>query len=147
MGQSAEAVIKSNERGGVSLWNKLRPRARRMRQAPTAAERLLWEKLRGRRLEGFKFRRQHAIDRFIVDFYCPRTGLVIEVDGRIHRGRKEEDVARDAHLRSMGMRVVRFDNQAVLDRTDSVIESISSELRRIRAENGELPHPPDGTTD
>jgi very-short-patch-repair endonuclease len=68
----------------TALWNKTKPLARQMRHAPTRAERRLWSCLRGHRLSGFKFRRQHPIDRFIVDFTCPAARLVIEVDGPSH---------------------------------------------------------------
>jgi hypothetical protein len=66
------------------LWEKLKPVARQMRQEPTQAEDLLWQSLRNHQLLGFKFRRQHSIERFIVDFYCAEAKLVIEIDGPIH---------------------------------------------------------------
>ncbi|MCS6918857.1 MAG: rRNA maturation RNAse YbeY, partial [Fimbriimonadales bacterium] len=66
------------------LWELLKPLARQKRREPTPAEKRLWKYLRNRQLLGFKFRRQHTIERFIVDFYCPEAKLVIEVDGEIH---------------------------------------------------------------
>jgi very-short-patch-repair endonuclease len=72
------------------LWAALKVLGRQMRRAPTPAEDALWQRIRGRQL-GMKFRRQHAIDRFIVDFYCLETALVVEVDGKIHEYTAAED--------------------------------------------------------
>mgnify|MGYP001770978009 FL=1 len=66
------------------LWEKLKPLARQMRREPTPAEDKLWQKLRHKQILGYKFRRQHTIDRFIVDFYCGEARLVVEVDGEVH---------------------------------------------------------------
>jgi len=64
-----------------SLWGQLKDLAREKRQTPTAAEGLLWQRLRSRQATGFKFRRQYAVGRYIVDFFCPDAALVVEVDG------------------------------------------------------------------
>ena len=81
---------------------------------------------RGRRLDGAKFRAQHAVGRFIFDFYCAKARLVIEVDGGIHRARHDQDADRDATLTSSGYDVVRFSNDQVLADIDAVL----AELRR-----------------
>jgi very-short-patch-repair endonuclease len=94
-----------------------------MRVTPTPAERMLWERVRNRAL-GVRFRRQHAIGRFIVDFCCLEARLVVEVDGSIHAGRAEPDAERDAHLAERGLQVLRFSNAAVLSDIDAVVESI-----------------------
>jgi very-short-patch-repair endonuclease len=99
-------------------------RAKEMRKNPTAAERKLWQFLR---TFPFKMWRQRPIDRFIVDFYCPRLKLVIEVDGAQHftpEGR-ERDLQRTARLESYGLRVIRFTNAEVLNEFDAVCEVIS----------------------
>lgn len=106
------------------LRGKLRIVARQMRQAPTQAEDLLWQRLRHFRLNGYKFRRQYSIDRFIVDFYCPSTGLIIEVDGEIHRQQVEADQEREQVLAELGFRVIRFTNAQVLGQTDQVLQHI-----------------------
>jgi very-short-patch-repair endonuclease len=106
------------------LWQKLKPLAREMRHSPTLAENKLWERLRNRRLNGLKFRRQHAIDRFIVDFYCAEARLVIEVDGEIHQYTQAEDALRTEFLESLGLRVIRFENGDVLTQIDGVVEAI-----------------------
>jgi len=108
---------------------ELMERIRLFRKNPTPAEGLLWEKLRGRKLGGFKFRRQHPLlGRFVVDFYCPERRLVVEVDGEVHRFRKEEDRIRQAELERAGYRVLRFGNDEVLDDIEGVLEKIRKAL-------------------
>ncbi|MCL4878074.1 MAG: DUF559 domain-containing protein [Anaerolineae bacterium] len=111
------------------LWEKLKPLAREMRHEPTAAEDSLWQALRGQQLGG-KFRRQHTIERFIVDFYCHEAGLIIEVDGESHDYTQEEDAVRQAFLESLGYRVIRFTNEEVLTELPSVLMVIKEALHR-----------------
>ncbi len=85
-----------------------------MRREPTEAEGRLWEEIRDRRLMGYKFRRQHALDRFIVDFSCREAALIIEVDGAVHQGQAEADQEREALLAEMGFITLRFTNNQVL---------------------------------
>ena len=97
-----------------------------LRKMPTGAERLLWGFLRNRRLCGIKFRRQHIIGPFIVDFYSHEEQLVIEIDGGQH-GENDEmlcDAKRTASLEDRGLRVLRFWNNEVLCETEAVLESI-----------------------
>lgn len=112
------------------LWEKLKPLARQMRHEPTPAEKQLWQKLRNKQILGFKFRRQHSIDRFIVDFYCNEVGLVVEVDGEIHDYTQEEDRLRQDFLESLGLRVLRFTNTKVLTSMDGVLQVIAGYLYR-----------------
>ncbi len=112
------------------LWEKLKPIARQMRCEPTPAEEKLWQKLRHKQVLGFKFRRQHVIDRFIVDFYCGEARLVVEVDGEVHDYTQEEDAIRQEFLESLGLRVVRFRNEEVLNAVDGVVEEIVRWLQR-----------------
>jgi len=119
------------------LWEKLKPLAREMRRNPTPAEKKLWQHLRRRQLLGYKFRRQHAIDRFIVDFYCQEAKLVVEVDGPIHQYTPQEDAIRREFLESLGLRVIRFTNEQVLSNIESVLEAIASALQEV-----ESPNPP-----
>ena len=100
-----------------------------MRCEPTPAEEKLWQKLRNKQLLGLKFRRQHSIERFIVDFYCGKVRLVVEVDGSIHDYTQEEDALRQAFLESLGLRVLRFSNAEVLDSVDRVLEVIAAYLQ------------------
>lgn len=110
------------------LWAKLKTEAREMRREPTEAEDLLWQQLRNRKVKGAKFRRQHAIDRFIVDFYCREANLVIEVDGPIHQQQIEEDMERQEHLGLVGFRVLRFTNEQVITDVKKVVEEITRYL-------------------
>lgn len=108
------------------------PIARRLRASLTDAELRLWSRLRRRQLDEFRFRRQHPIGRYVVDFFCPEAKLIIEVDGGQHA---EESSVRADWLRDRGYRLLRFWNNDVLGNTDGVVEEI---LRALRAEP---PHP------
>jgi very-short-patch-repair endonuclease len=104
--------------------------ARALRTASTDAERRLWYHLRGRRLEGLKFRRQLAIGPYVADFACIERGLVIELDGGQHADRVAADAERTRFLNGQGFRVVRFWNDEVLRETDAVLEAIVGALRQ-----------------
>ncbi len=112
----------------TALWDKLKPLARQMRHEATPAEDALWELLRNRQFENLKFRRQHTIDRFIADFYCAEANLIVEVDGDIHQYTQEEDALRTAFLESQGMRVVRVQNEDVLNRPEAVLSMLRNVL-------------------
>jgi very-short-patch-repair endonuclease len=88
-------------------------RAKELRREMTPAEKILWEELRANKL-GVHFRRQQVIQGFIVDFYCHRAGLAVEVDGDVHDLQKEENEQREKVLSAMGLRVVRFRNDEVM---------------------------------
>ena len=81
-------------------------RSRQLRREMTDAERMLWEALRERRLDGLRFRRQQVIDGFIADFFCSEAGLVVEVDGAVHHQQQGYDLARDQLLSARGLRVL-----------------------------------------
>ena len=101
-----------------------RQRARQLRQTMTPAEQALWRSLRSRNLGDFKFRRQHPIGSFIVDFYCPEVKLAIEIDGDVHAGQEEYDAARSVWLQERGFTVIRFQNRDVLERLNDVAVEI-----------------------
>ncbi|PDW03742.1 endonuclease domain-containing protein [Candidatus Viridilinea mediisalina] len=105
-------------------------RARQLRHDQTESEALLWEQLRGRRLDGWKFRRQHPVDRFIVDFYCAEQRLVIEVDGSIHTQAEQAayDVERSLLLQAAGYRLLRFSNEQVCHEMPMVLHTIRATL-------------------
>jgi very-short-patch-repair endonuclease len=107
---------------------ELLTRARELRRKETPAEALLWERLRGRRLAGAKFRRQHSFGPFIADFYCRETRLVVELDGPIHDSRRDQDAVRDDWARANGLSVLRFSNQQVLGEVDLVLAEIAAAL-------------------
>ena len=100
--------------------------ARQMRREPTPAEALLWESLRGRKLGGLKFRRQHPLNAYILDFWCCECQMVIELDGGIHSDAsvREHDRARQGHLELHGYTVLRFRNEEVLENLPAVLNVI-----------------------
>ena len=112
--------------------------ARTMRSAMTPAEKLLWEQIRKRGVEGTRFRRQRPIGRFIVDFYCAETGLIVEVDGAVHRGREKYDENRDEFLSAGGYTILRFTNDEIHYRMDEVMEKIRWTILEMRG-NGKTP--------
>ena len=95
-------------------------RAKELRRDMTPAEKILWQELRANKL-GVHFRRQQVIAGFIVDFYCHKAALVIEVDGGIHDLQQEEDARREKVLSEMGLRVVRFRNEEVMKNLSAVV--------------------------
>jgi very-short-patch-repair endonuclease len=103
---------------------------RHLRREGTLAEALLWAHLRGRQTMGCKFRRQHGIGPFIVDFYCRQARLVIELDGSIHESglQSEYDEGRQRYIEKLGLRVLRFSNDAVLNHGDEVLALIRTAL-------------------
>ena len=102
-------------------------RAKEMRNNPTEAEKILWLNLKSKALD-FKFRQQHLIADFIVDFVCLSKKLVIEVDGEIHDSQQEADAERTKVLNERGFKVIRFNNKEVLNNVDSVLNIIKHEL-------------------
>ena len=115
--------------GNPAIIETLLKRAKEMRKNPTKAEAKLWEELRGKRL-GYKFRRQHPIDNYIVDFICLEKKLIIEVDGKIHEYQLEKDEERELLLKEKkGYKILRFTNLEVLNDVQVVIAKIESVLK------------------
>ena len=98
--------------------------ARVLRKEMTPTEQILWEVLRRKTLAGMKFRRQHPIGRFILDFYCPQLQLAIEVDGDSHIGNELHDELRTEALGAYGIDVLRFRNEEVTTDLESVLSRI-----------------------
>lgn len=100
-------------------------RRQNLRNNATQPEQKLWAVLRGKQL-GVKFRRQHGIGHYIVDFYCPQCKLVIELDGDSHytETAQQQDAQRDAYLQSLDLRVLRFTNQDITQNMAGVYEMI-----------------------
>ncbi|MGH8191227.1 MAG: endonuclease domain-containing protein [Rhodanobacteraceae bacterium] len=101
---------------------------RRLRNRPTDAERLLWQRLRLRQLDGCKFRRQHPFRDYILDFVCPERKLIVELDGSQHAANLDADATRTALLEQAGFVVLRFWNNQVFQDTDGVCEAIRQSL-------------------
>jgi len=103
-------------------------RARALRRAATPAEKLLWEHVRARRLDGFKFRRQQPLGPYIVDFFCEQAAICLEADGQQHYPPPPDDVQRDRLLIGAGLVVLRFANDQILGHTDDVLGRIRKAL-------------------
>jgi very-short-patch-repair endonuclease len=109
-----------------------------LRRQQTDAERLLWFRLRDRRLSGWKFRRQFPIDRYIADFFCADAHLIIELDGGQHAVQTDADAARTKSLEAMGYLVLRFWNNDAIRNIEGVLEEIMTVLGHFASEP---PHP------
>ena len=120
----------NEERVSKKAREGLIERARQMRKEPTSAEALLWTRLRKKQLDGLKFRRQHIIKYFIVDFYSPKAKLVIEIDGAVHDEQEGYDQERENILQESGYQVVRFKNATVEKNLDLVVAGIYDLCRR-----------------
>jgi len=97
----------------------------------TIPERLLWGKLRDRRLAGIKFRRQHPVGPYVADYYCPAASLVIELDGRSHLGQEAPDRERQDYLEGQGLRVIRFSNDKVIYNLIEVLKAIAEACEAV----------------
>jgi very-short-patch-repair endonuclease len=111
-------------------------KAHDLRHPMTDAEKLLWDKIRNRKLQGLKFRRQHPIHYYIADFYCHEKRLIVEVDGGIHLDEavKKHDENRTAELDRFGIKVIRFTNEQIFEQLEQVLEEI--------VKIAKPPHPP-----
>ena len=98
--------------------------ARKLRKNLTPAEACLWEALRNKQLEGLRFRCQHPVGNFILDFYCPSCKLVVEVDGQTHDRQTDYDDARTVKLAEYGYKVLRFSNEQVMNDLPQVLAEI-----------------------
>ena len=114
-------------------------KARALRRRATSSEMILWDALRNRRFLGVKFRRQHTLGSFIVDFYAASHHLVIEIDGAAHEGLEDRDQARDRYLASNGLRVLRL---AARDVECNLLFALAEIARVLKLEAVENPHTP-----
>lgn len=101
----------------------------------TRPERTLWEYLRGDRVAGLRFRRQHPLEGFIADFFCHHARLIVEVDGEIHGAQADYDRERAEHFARLGYLVLRFSNEQVLKRTVEVV----AEITRVAEQRSDIP--------
>ena len=108
--------------------------ARELRQNETEAEKVLWSNLRSRRCSGLKFRRQHPVKEFILDFYCHEYLLGIEIDGSVHENdvAKEYDLNRTAELEFLGITIIRFKNEEVLTDLSEVLTEIRNKVEQLK---------------
>jgi|26BtaG_2_1085354.scaffolds.fasta_scaffold19543_2 very-short-patch-repair endonuclease len=109
----------------------LEPYRKKLRGNGTSAEAYLWTHLQQKKLEGRKFRRQHSVLNFIVDFYCAKERLVVELDGQYHMNptNEEKDAVRTKKLEEMGLKVIRFENRSVFENLEWVLEEIKRHFK------------------
>jgi len=104
---------------------KLKKLARKLRNNMSPPEILLWNQLKGKKL-GYNFHRQKPIDTYIVDFYCSKLKLIIEVDGKVHIDKGEDDIKRQSKLESLGLHILRYKATDILKNLNDVIDSIKT---------------------
>ena len=126
-------VYNMSQEDNKKIFNPKRTKKQRkyLRNNMTKAEVILWSKLKGKKLKGYKFRRQHGIGDYIIDFYCPKLNLAIEVDGETHytlEG-KQHDGNKESYLEELGVAILRFTNPQVKQNLDGVIEQIASFIK------------------
>jgi len=105
---------------------RLKKYSRRLRNEMTEAEKVLWSRIRGKQLKGFQVYRQKPIGRFVVDFYCPQAGLVIELDGGQHYSEEQQakDKVRDQYMKALGLATLRFSDKEIFENLTGVLEEI-----------------------
>jgi very-short-patch-repair endonuclease len=124
----------------VSMFYNAKPhifeKAKMLRKNMTEAEEMLWEKLRGKKLLGLRFRPQHPIDIFIADFYCHPLKSVVEIDGGIHKTKeqKEYDLERKGEIENWGIKVIRFTNEEIEINITQVIKEIEQNCKERKSE-------------
>ncbi len=101
----------------------------------TKAEVLLWIRLKNRRLLGHRFLRQYSVDRYVLDFYCPKLKLAIEVDGETHfvEGAEEHDRERQQYIEALGIKFLRFLNTEIYHDLDGVLQAIKNKIQELAA--------------
>lgn len=102
----------------------LKKRRKNLRDSMPAAEIVLWSRLKNSQLKGLKFRRQHSIGKYVVDFYCPKHKLAIEIDGQSHEKSEKQDERRQKFIEFFGIKVLRFTNYDIYKNTNEVLEFI-----------------------
>ncbi|MGE5480108.1 MAG: endonuclease domain-containing protein [Chloroflexota bacterium] len=121
----------------LNNWNNLKGRRKELRNNCTDEEALLWARLKNSQLMGYKFRRQHSVGPYILDFYCPSIKIAIELDGSQHNtaDNKEYDKNRDEWLSAVGIKVIRFQNYELKSDLERVLTRIIVEIKKC--ENSE----------
>lgn len=103
--------------------------ARQLRKESTKAEKIVWELIRSREFMGLKFRRQHVIEGFVLDFYCHEMKLGIEIDGSVHFRRKDHDKLRQEVIESENINIIRITNKEIAENKRSILEKIKEAVR------------------
>jgi methionine--tRNA ligase/methionine--tRNA ligase beta chain len=142
--ETKEAGSYSYQTANTAVYGLLKKFVEEHRSNPTEAEDLLWQVVKGRKLDSFKFRRQHIIGTYIADFVCLSQKLIVEVDGLIHEipENKLSDIERTAELNKFGFEVLRFTNEEVINKTDYVLNTILSKLTEKKLAQSVSENPP-----
>jgi len=111
--------------------SSLKEKARKLRKNATKTEKLIWNKLGYRKVLGYKFIRQFPIDHFIVDFFCKELMLAIEIDGTSHDNKLEYDIFRESIIKDLGVFILRFTNEEVLNDIDLVVDEIKDVINEL----------------
>ena len=130
----------------AGLRSRMTEIARQLRRESTKSESILWEALRNRQLDGYKFKRQQTIGSFVVDFFCASESLIVEIDGSIHDLQKDLDRQRQEILESLGLRFVRISSDLVETNLQKTLEIIKQALAPLSQNStsyaNSLPSPP-----
>jgi 5-methyltetrahydrofolate--homocysteine methyltransferase len=128
LSEEGSGVVQTRLVGNISNLKELEEKRKALRNGATQAEKFLWKALQNSQLEGRKFRRQHSVEHFILDFYCPSERIAIELDGAGHFSPvgQEYDLYRDARLAELGIKVLHFENNLVFENLEGVLEEVKS---------------------
>ncbi|MEK7183658.1 MAG: endonuclease domain-containing protein [Patescibacteria group bacterium] len=112
-----------------------------MRKNPTFTEKIFWQQVRGKQISGYKIRRQHPIDKYVVDFYCARFHLIIEIDGDVHRIPEcmAKDTIRTDYFFANGYQLIRFTNNQILNDLPKVLLALKQRLVQLTLAEASLP--------
>jgi cyclase len=124
MGEIMVRIIVNRAKLTLDANAAIKDKAKKLRKKMTEAEKILWSKLRNRKVNGMYFRRQHPYGIYILDFFCFEANLVIEVDGLIHLSKHEYDLERTKYLEASGLTIIRFRNADIEYRIGWVLEKI-----------------------
>ncbi len=120
-----KSVISSSKKMKIYYNPNLKERARELRKRMTLSERMLWNRLKSRQVHDLQFIRQKPIDEFIVDFYCSKLKLIIEIDGITHNDKQEYDLKRQNKLEKLGLNFLRFEDRYVVENINNVIRILN----------------------
>jgi very-short-patch-repair endonuclease len=118
-------------RGPKSGFRRTIPLRRNLRHSLTPPERLFWSRVACRNFFGLKFRKQHGLGNYIVDFYCAERGLVVEIDGDSHAESMNYDAERTAYIAGFGYTIIRYGNRDILYNLDGVMEDLAKKLHLL----------------
>jgi very-short-patch-repair endonuclease len=126
--------MEQNDQSKIFNPKRTKKKRKYLRNNMTKAEIKLWSALKNRQLSGVKFRRQHGIGNYVVDFYCPALNLAIEVDGESHyrKSGKKHDKKRNQFLNSLNIKIIRFTNEQIFKNFDGVLKLLETEITRLK---------------